>query len=205
MERNLQDANADAPLADNALPTTTLSFPPLNLLASMRDSSDEENAKSLLPKQWRITAQIMRNSETLRQGVGAGANARAAAVLGASAGIGAGTGSSIGAGSGAGAGDEPHVSAGARAGAPAVLVAGAGAGGGGRGASQLSQLLSPAPAARSSGNYITRSASLPRTNRTRFSAITSLITRTNKQPQRNDATSLGYIRLGHHASLFIPA
>ena len=37
VERNLQDADADAPLADNALPTTTLSIPPLNLLASMRD------------------------------------------------------------------------------------------------------------------------------------------------------------------------
>ena len=68
VERYLQDASADAPLAVNALQTTTLSIPPLDLLASMCDSSDEENAKSLLHKQRRIRAQIMRNSDKLRQG-----------------------------------------------------------------------------------------------------------------------------------------
>ena len=148
VERNLQDASADALLADNALPTaTTLSIPPLNLLASMRDSSDEENAKSLLPKQRRITAQIMRNSEKLRQGVGAGARARAAAVSGASAGREVGTGSSTGAGTGLGAGDEPQVGTGAGAGAGALL--GAGAGGGGEGTAAVSTAGIPIPCTRS--------------------------------------------------------
>ena len=147
VERNLQEVSADAPIADNALPTITLSIPPLNLLASMHDSSDEENAKSLLPKQRRITAKIMSNSEKLRQGVGAGARARAAAVSGASAGREVGTGSSTGAGTGLGAGDEAQVGAGAGAGAGALPGAGAGGGRGGTAAASAAAI--PIPCTRS--------------------------------------------------------
>ena len=46
VERSQPDASDDAPPADDASPApTTLSIPPLNLLASMQDSSDEEGAR----------------------------------------------------------------------------------------------------------------------------------------------------------------
>ena len=136
----------------------------------------------------------MRNSEKLRQGVGAGARARIAAVPGASAGIEVGTGSSTGAGTGIEAGDELQVGAGAGAGSGALLGAGAGGGGGGTAAASAAcplhqqreaQEIAPLAAHPCQGS----------------SAMTCLITRTNKQPQRNDATSLGHLRFGSHDSL----
>ena len=67
-ERNQQDTSDDASPDDDVSPAaSTLSLPPLNLLASMRDSSDEEGDKHSLPQQQCVTAHIMRNFAKHRQ------------------------------------------------------------------------------------------------------------------------------------------